>query len=103
YTWVSWFFRRFVREKRVFTIEEAVHKLSAAPTDRLGLTERGRIQAGLWADLVVFDPAHFEERGTLEAPNQLAGGGGAVLGNRVVSWEKGRLTGTRGGRVLRRG
>ena len=102
YTWAAWFFRQFVRETADFTVEEAVRKLAAAPADRLGLTDRGRIENGAWADVVVFDPARFRERGTLEAPNRLATGVAHVVVNGVVSMEGGAFTGDRGGRVLRR-
>jgi N-acyl-D-aspartate/D-glutamate deacylase len=102
YTWAAWFFRRFVRETADFTVEEAVRKLAAAPADRLGLTDRGRIEDGAWADVVVFDPARFRERGTLEASNRLATGVAHVVVNGVVSMEEGVFTGDRGGRVLRR-
>jgi N-acyl-D-amino-acid deacylase len=101
FTWAAWFFRRFVRETTTFTIEEAVQKLSAAPAERLGLVGRGRITPGAWADLVVFDPARFAERGTLAAPNQLATGVTHVLVNGTPTLENGTMTGDRGGAVLR--
>ena len=102
YTWASWFFRRFVRETADFTIEEGVRKLAAAPADRLGLTDRGRIKEGASADVVVFDPTRFRERGTLEDPNQLAEGVSHVVVNGEVAMEDGVLTDVRNGMVLRR-
>ena len=102
FTWAAWFFRRFVRETADFIVEEAVRKLAAAPAERLGLTDRGRIGVGARADVVVFDPARFRERGTLEAPNRLATGVAHVVVNGVVSMKDGAFTGDRGGRVLRR-
>jgi N-acyl-D-aspartate/D-glutamate deacylase len=102
YTWAGWFFRRFVREKAVFTLEEAIHKLSAAAAERIGLTGRGRIVPGHWADLIVFDPNQFGEQGNLTQPNQLALGIERVYVNGVLTWANGRLTGQRGGTVLRR-
>ena len=102
YTWAAWFFRRFVRETGDFTIEEAVHKLSAAPADRIGLSGRGRIQEGAQADLVVFDAERFGECGTLEAPSQLAEGVTHVVVNGGVTMESGTFTGRRTGQVLRR-
>jgi N-acyl-D-aspartate/D-glutamate deacylase len=101
FTWAAWFFRRFVREKAVFTIEEAVHKLSALPAKRLGLSKRGYIGEGARADLVVFDPGRFEDRGTLQSPNQLARGIVHVVVNGCVAFENGRFTDVRGGEVLR--
>jgi N-acyl-D-amino-acid deacylase len=101
YTWASWFFRRCVREQPVFTLEEAVRKLTREPAGRLRLRDRGVLRAGAWADVVVFDPARFGERGTLEQPNQLAEGVAHVLVNGVVEMADGMFTPDRGGRVLR--
>ena len=102
YTWASWFFRRFVTERSVFTLEQAVHKLSGLPAERLGLSDRGRIDDGKRADIIVFDSDAFRETGTLHSPNQLAHGMSHVVVNGVVTMEYGELTGHRGGRVLRR-
>jgi len=102
YTWVSWFFRRFVREERAFTREQAVRKLTAQPADRLGLSDRGVLTVGKCADVAVFDPDVFGERGTVDHPNQLAQGMVHVLVNGEVEMQDGRLTTRRGGRVLTR-
>ena len=102
YTWAGWFFRRFVTELSVFTLEEAVHKLSAMPADRLGIGERGRIAEGAKADIIAFDSTIFRERGTLHKPNQLAEGVSHVVVNGVVTLQDGEFTGRRGGQVIRR-
>jgi N-acyl-D-amino-acid deacylase len=102
FTWAAWFFRRFVREERAFTLEAAIHKLTAQPAARIGLSDRGVLRAGAWADLAVFDPAVFAERGTLRQPNQLAIGMRHVIVNGIVEMEAGRFTDARAGRVLRR-
>lgn len=102
YTWAAWFYRRLVCEQPILPLEEAVRKLTALPAEWLGLPGRGRIAEGAWADLVVFDPARFGERGTLEAPNQLAEGARHVVVNGIVTLRDGRFTGLRGGTVLRR-
>ena len=101
YTWASWFIRRHVRDEPVFTIEEAVRKLTSQPAARLKLADRGALRAGACADVVAFDPARLRERGTLERPNQLAEGVVHVLVNGVVEMERGAFTAERGGRVLR--
>lgn len=102
YTWASWFFRRFVREERTFTLEDAVRKLTTQPAERLKLRDRGVLRIGAWADLAIFDQATFGERGTLKEPNQLAQGMMHVLVNGVVEMKDGGFTSLRGGRVLRR-
>ena len=101
FTWAAWFFRRCVYETAEITFEQAVHKLTAVPAERLGLTDRGRLAEGSKADIVVFDPARFRERGTLEDPNQLAEGVAHVVVNGGVTIEKGSFTGSRSGQVLR--
>ena len=102
YTWASWFFRRFVTERGDFKVEEAVHKLSGMPADRLEIGDRGRIAEGKRADIIAFDPDVFRENGTLRSPNQLAVGMSHVVVNGVVTIEHGELTGQRGGQVIRR-
>lgn len=102
YTWASWFFRHFVRDRRLFTPQEAVRRLTSLPASRLGLSERGVIRNGAHADLAVFDPNVFAERGTTFDPNRTAAGMRHVLVNGGVAVSDGVLSGERYGRVLRR-
>ena len=102
YTWAGSFFRTMVRERRELTLEEAVHKLTAQPADRIGLGDRGRLMKGMKADVVVFDPAEFSDRGTLDDPNRPAAGVHHVLVNGGLTAADGKETGRRSGRVLRR-
>lgn len=102
YTWVAWFIRRFVREEPAFTIEEAVHKMTGQPAARIGLTNRGVLREGAHADLAIFDPDTFAERGTVTEPNQLAIGMKHVLVNGVFAMRDGQFTHHHAGRVLRR-
>lgn len=102
YTWAAWFYRHFTAGPGGLAPEAAVRRLTGLPAARLGLRGRGVVRPGAWADLAIFDPAAFAERGTLEDPNQLAVGMRHVLVNGVVTMRDGRLTGERGGRVLRR-
>ena len=102
YTWAGWFFRHFVRDLGIFTPEEAVRRITGLPASRLGLKDRGVIREGAWADLAVFDPERFAERGTTFEPNRTAAGMVHVVVNGAVALENGNLTGTRNGQVLRR-
>ena len=102
YTWASWFFRHFVRDTGTFSPQEAVRRITSLPASRLGLSDRGVIKKGAWADLAIFDPASFAERGTTFEPNQTAAGMAHVVVNGTVALKDGELTGARNGQVLRR-
>ena len=79
-----------------------MHKLTAAPAARIGLTGRGTLAPGNAADIVVFDRATYRETGTLEDPNHFAQGVHHALVNGGVSIENGAFTTHRTGQVLRR-
>lgn len=102
YTWAAWFWRFMVRDRRLLSATEAVHKLTGQPAEILGLTERGRIADGVRADLAIFDGDAFGEAGTTFEPNQLAVGMRHVIVNGVATLRDGRLTDKRGGEVLHR-
>ncbi len=91
---------RFVREKKLFTLEEAIRKMTSLPARRVGLTDRGRIAPGMKADLVLFDPATVIDRSTFEEPRKLSEGIVWVAVNGQAVWESGKTTGARPGRVL---
>jgi N-acyl-D-amino-acid deacylase len=93
---------RYVREERVLSLEQAVHKMTAMPAARLGLRDRGALRTGAYADVVVFDPARVADRATFDAPHQYPIGIAFVLVNGVVAVDGERFTGARNGRVLRR-
>lgn len=94
--------RVYVREQRLLTLEEAVHKMSAQTAAQLGLADRGTIAPGQYADLVLFDPARVADRADLDHPNALATGVGTVWVNGVVVFDKDAATGARPGQVVRR-
>src|SRR5437588_12635822 len=71
--------RKYVREEHKLTLEDAIRKMSSLPAQRMRLTDRGVLQAGMWADVVIFDPATIRELATFENPNQLAPGMEHVL------------------------
>ncbi len=79
-----------------------MHKLTAAPAARIGLTGRGTLAPGKAADIVVLDPANYGETGTLEDPNHLAQAVRHVLVNGVPAIQDGAFTTNRTGQVLRR-
>ena len=101
YTWAGSFFRTMVRERCELTLEEAIHKLTAQPADRIGLTDRGRLLEGMQADVIVLDPEEYSDRGTLDDPNRPAVGVRHVLVNGGVTVTDRLETGRRSGRVLR--
>src|SRR6202034_3079831 len=75
--------RKYVREEKVLTLEDAIRKFSALPAQRMRLTDRGVLKAGMWADVVVFDPATVRDLATFDNPNQLSQGMDYVLVNGV--------------------
>jgi N-acyl-D-amino-acid deacylase len=93
--------RKYVREEKKLTLEDAIRKFSALPAQRMRLTDRGVLKAGMWADVVVFDPATVRDLATFEYPNQLSQGMEFVLVNGVPVIDQGKMTGARPGKVLR--
>ena len=93
----------YVRERKVLTLEQAIHKMTGMPAARLGLRGRGGVAEGNYADLVVFDPATVRDRATFESPHQYPAGIDYVLVNGVPAVDGGRYVNARPGRVLRRG
>lgn len=91
---------RYVREKGTVRLEEAIRKMTSLPAQRFGLTDRGLVRPGMWADLAVFDAATVADRATFEAPHAPSHGFRYVLVNGEVVAEDGRHTGMRSGRVL---
>lgn len=92
---------RYVREQGKLSLADAIRKFSALAAQREHLSDRGVIKSGLWADLVVFDPAVIHDAATFENPNQLSVGMSYVLVNGVPVIEAGRMTGRLPGRVWR--
>jgi N-acyl-D-amino-acid deacylase len=92
---------KYVREEKVLTLEDAIRKFSALPAQRMRLSDRGVLKAGMWADVVIFDPATVHDRATFDNPNQLSEGMDYVLVNGVPVIDQGKMTGALPGKVLR--
>lgn len=101
YTWAAWFYRFMVRDRGILTVEEAVHRMTGRPADVLRLKRRGRLKPGMAADLCVFDPQTFRERGTVFEPSTLAVGMRDVFVNGTAVLRDGVPTGERRGMVIR--
>jgi N-acyl-D-amino-acid deacylase len=91
---------KYVRDEKVITLPEAVRRLSALPATNLGLDHRGFIQDGMFADVVVFDPATIADRATFDKPHQYAVGMKHVFVNGVEVLKDGEHTGAKPGRAL---
>jgi N-acyl-D-amino-acid deacylase len=94
-------FAQYVRKDHALSIEDAVRKLSALPADNLSLKDRGRLQSGYFADVVVFDPNTIQDHATYERPHQLSTGVSYVVVNGKLALEDGKPTGAASGRVVR--
>src|SRR5579863_3062396 len=92
---------KYVREDKALTLEDAIRKFSALPAQRMRLTDRGVLKAGMWADVVIFDPSTVHDRATFDNPNQLSEGMEYVLVNGVPVIDQGKMTGNLPGKVLR--
>jgi dihydroorotase/N-acyl-D-amino-acid deacylase len=93
--------RKYVREEHKLTLEDAIRKFSALPAQRMRLTDRGVLKAGMCADIVIFDPATIHDVATFEKPNQLSQGMEYVLVNGVPVIDHSNMTGALPGTVLR--
>jgi N-acyl-D-amino-acid deacylase len=93
--------RKYVREEHRLSLEDAIRKFSSLPAERMRLDDRGVLKAGMWADVVVFDPAQVRDLATFDRPNQLSEGMRWVLVNGVPVIADGKATGSLPGKVLR--
>jgi N-acyl-D-amino-acid deacylase len=94
-------FRRYVRELNFCSVQGMVRKASALTAERFGISGRGYIRDGYFADIVIFDPVRIEDKSTYEAPTITPVGIEYVIVNGVLEVNGGKITGKRGGRVLR--
>jgi N-acyl-D-amino-acid deacylase len=92
---------KYVREEQVISLEEAVRKLTSFPAENLGISDRGLLAEGYFADVVVFDPDEIGDRATYEDPHQYSVGMVHVFVNGTQVLEDGEHTGATPGRVVR--
>ena len=93
---------RLVREQRRMSLEEAVHSMTALAAEHMGLRDRGRIEPGAYADLVLFDPDSILDRATVAEPHLLSAGIDMVWVNGSLVFDRGKTTGAHPGQVVRR-
>jgi N-acyl-D-amino-acid deacylase len=93
--------RKYVREDGALTLPDAIRKFSALPASHLRLADRGVIKAGMWADIVVFNPDSIADVATFDKPNQLSQGMEYVLVNGVAVIDHGKMTDALPGKVVR--
>jgi N-acyl-D-amino-acid deacylase len=92
---------QFVIQRGLFTLEEAIYKMTALPASRLNLSRRGRIAPGQVADLLVFDPANVKQHNDFVNPHVYSTGMDYVFVNGMPALENGRPNGKLPGRVMR--
>ncbi|MEO6235635.1 MAG: D-aminoacylase [Vicinamibacterales bacterium] len=93
--------RKYVREDRLLTLEDAIRKMTSLAAQKLRLADRGVIKAGMWADVVVFDAETITDKATFAQPNQLAEGMDYVLVNGVPVIAGGKATNALPGKILK--
>jgi N-acyl-D-aspartate/D-glutamate deacylase len=93
---------RYVREEKTLRLEEAVRKMTSFPAQRFGLSNRGVVRPGMWADITVFNTETVIDTATYDDPHQFPAGIDYVLVNGEVTIKKGRYTGAHAGRTLRK-
>ncbi len=96
-------FAEYVRKRGEISLSEAVRRMTSLPADRFGLADRGRLAPGAWADVAVFDPVAFRDVATFAEPKRAPEGLHWVIVNGKLTYDRGRHTGARAGRLLRFG
>lgn len=91
---------RYVREKHVLTLEEAIRKMSAYPAERMKMWDRGLLRPGMKADLVIFDPSTVADKSVFDKPHQYSVGFRDVMVNGKFAMREEKVTSERPGRVL---
>jgi len=93
--------RKYVREDKLLTLEEAIRKMTSLAAQKLRLADRGVLKAGMWADVVIFDAEKLTDKATFAQPNQLSEGMDYVLVNGVPVISAGKATNALPGKILK--
>jgi N-acyl-D-amino-acid deacylase len=96
------FLGHYIRERNVIGLEEGIRRMTSLSAQHAGIAERGAIQVGHYADLVLFDPDRVSDRATPEAPHVPSSGIEKVWVNGQLVFEGGQITGNRPGKPIRR-
>jgi N-acyl-D-amino-acid deacylase len=92
---------KYVRDEKLIRLEDAIHRLTLLPAERLALKQRGALRPGYFADLVVFDPKAIQDHATFENPQQYSTGVEHVFVNGILALQNGEPTGALPGQVVR--
>jgi N-acyl-D-amino-acid deacylase len=92
----------YVRERKIMPLEDAVHRMTALAAEHVGVKDRGRLTPGMYADLVLFDPATVIDRATPREPHLTSVGIERVWVNGAEVYAAGKTTRARPGRVIKR-
>lgn len=92
---------KYVRDEKLVSMEDAIHRLTGLPAANLKISRRGTLKAGNYADVVIFDPAAIQDHATFDKPHQLATGMKDVFVNGVQVLKDGEHTGAKPGRVVK--
>ena len=96
------YLRRYVKEEKLLSLEEAVRRMTSLPAARLGLQDRGLLLEGLKADLTVFDPETISDKSTFDNPHVYPTGINSVIVNGEITVSKGDHTGALNGKILKK-
>ena len=94
---------KYVREKKIYTLTEAINRMTALSAEHLGINKRGIIKPGNYADLVLFDPEMADDRATISDPQAVSTGIVHVMVNGKTVYINGKTTAQHPGKVIRRG
>ena len=92
---------KYARDEKLVPLEEAIRRITSLPASTLRIKERGRLQAGCYADITVFEQGKIQDQATLDKPHQYASGVRHVWVNGVQVLREGEHTGAKPGRAVR--